>query len=209
MRSLRIALLALFALPLPAHASVIVTVVPAAASVAVGGTLEVELVAEFNDPDRVLAWGLDLVLDAPLVAPLGAPELGPGWIGFATPDGDGLGGVALSGVTGTHLLARLVLEGLAPGVVQLGLAMTTTPVRLRDPTEGFALYPEGFASDVSFVGASLLVVPEPACGWLLAAGALLWQSVRRRASGGPQLRGSRLRWSARSSSSTIGARPRA
>ena len=46
----------------------IVTAIPAAPSVSVGGTVTVDLVAEFGAPDAVLAWGLDLTLDPPLVA---------------------------------------------------------------------------------------------------------------------------------------------
>jgi len=163
-------LLSLAVLGAPAHASVIVTLTPAASSVAVGDTVTVDVVGQFGAPDLVLAWGLDLVLDPALVAVSGAPTLGPSWIAFATPDGDGLGGVALAGVTGTHHLATLTLEALAPGLVQLGFA--TTP---RDRTEGFALDPTGFASGVVFQGASLEILPEPRllAFAALAAGALL------------------------------------
>jgi hypothetical protein len=159
-----------------AHASVIVTVTPAAPSVSVGGSVVVDLVAQFAAPDLVLAWGLDLTLDAPLVAPSSAPVLGPTWLAFATPDGDGLGGVALAGVTGSQLLASLTLEGLAPGVVSLGLAITS-----RDRTEGFALDPTGFAANVVFQGATLEVVPEPRAFALLAGAATLAAVPRRRA----------------------------
>ena len=124
----------------------------------------------------MLAWGLDLTLDQPLVAVSGAPVLGPGWLAFATPDGDGLGGVALEGVTGTHLLASLTLEGLAPGLVSLGLAVTP-----RDRTEGFALDPTGFASGIVLQGATLLVVPEPRGLGALAACAVALTTVAARA----------------------------
>lgn len=159
--------------PLASGATVIVTVIPAATSVGVGETVTVELVAEFGPGDLVLAWGLDLVLDPALVAVSGAPTLGASWLAFATPDGDGLGGVALAGITGTHVLATLALEGLAPGLVQLGFA--TTP---RDRTEGFALDPTGFASGVVFQGASLEVVPEPGALGLLALLAIALASRR-------------------------------
>ncbi|MGH7289083.1 MAG: hypothetical protein ACREI8_13805 [Myxococcota bacterium] len=191
MRELGRTALTVFALaalvPAASHATVIVSVVPAAATVLVGGSVSVDLVAEFSAPDLVLAWGLDLVLDPPLVAVSGAPALGPTWIGFATPDGDGLGGVALSGVSGNHLLATLVLEGLAPGVVSLGLA--TTP---RERTEGFALDPSGFASGVVFQGATLEVLPEPGAvllGALVAAALSAWRpraSSARRAAPPPR-----------------------
>jgi hypothetical protein len=177
MRTLRALLFALAGLaPVASEATVIVTLTPAAASVAVGDTVTVDVVGEFSAPHLVLAWGLDLVLDPALVAVSGAPALGPTWLAFATPDGDGLGGVALAGVTGTHLLATLTLEGLAPGLVQLGLA-----VNARDRTEGFALDPTGFASGVVFSGTSLLVVPEPRLLALaaLAAGALLGRRAAR------------------------------
>ena len=155
----------------PARASVIVTVTPAAPSVSVGGSVTVDLVAQFGAPDLVLAWGLDLTLDQPLVATSGAPVLGPGWLAFATPDGDGL-----EGVTGTHLLASLTLEGLAPGLVSLGLAVTP-----RDRTEGFALDPTGFASGIVLQGATLLVVPEPRGLGALAACAVALTTVAARA----------------------------
>jgi hypothetical protein len=162
--------------PLASGATVIVTAIPAAPSVGVGETVTVELLAQFGPEDLVLAWGLDLVLDPALVAMSGAPTLGASWLGFATPDGDGLGGVALEGITGTHRLATLALEGLAPGLVELGFA--TTP---RDRTEGFALDPTGFASGVVFQGASLEVVPEPRvlAFALLASAALLRHGARR------------------------------
>jgi hypothetical protein len=159
-----------------ARASVIVTVTPAASSVNVGGTVVVDLVAQFAAPDLVLAWGLDLTLDAPLVAPSGAPVLGPAWLAFATPDGDGLGGVALAGVTGTQWLASLTLEGLAPGLVSLGLAVTP-----RDRTEGFALDSTGFASNVVFQSATLEVVPEPRALALLTTCAATLVVLGRRA----------------------------
>jgi len=144
-----------------------VTVTPAAPSVAVGDTVTVDLVmvATLGAGDSVqgvLAWGLDLTLSEPLVAPVGTPVLGPTWIPFPTPDGDGLGGVALEGVVGTHFLATLTLEGLAPGVVEIGLRRTVT-----DQTEGFALDPMGFASIVDLQSGSLTVVPEPASALLL------------------------------------------
>jgi len=165
----------------PAHGTVIVTLLPAATSVAVGDGVQLDVVAQFGAEDSVLAWGLDLLLDPALLAVSGTPALGPSWIAFATPDGDGLGGVALSGLTGSHLLASLTLVGLAPGIVQLGLAVTP-----RDRTEGFALDPSGFASGVVFQGATLEVLPEPAAPALLAlaaalAGGLrLWQRARLR-----------------------------
>ena len=171
--------------PLASGATVIVTAIPAAPTVGVGETVTVELVAEFGPEDLVLAWGLDLVLDPALVAVSGTPTLGPSWIAFATPDGDGLGGVALAGLTGAHVLATLALEGLAPGLVQLDFA--TTP---RDRTEGFALDPTGFASGVVFQGASLEVVPEPRllAFALLASAALLRHGARRVRHGAPGMR---------------------
>jgi hypothetical protein len=176
-RPARIALLALATLlPAATRATVIVTVTPAATTVGVGEVVQIDLDAAFSAPDLVLAWGLDLVLDAPLVAPSGAPALGPTWLAFSTPDGDGLGGVALAGVSGTHRLASLLLEGLAPGVVQIGLALTP-----RDRSEGFALDPTGFASGVVFEPASLLVVPEPGAGALLVLALGLARGARRSA----------------------------
>lgn len=144
-----------------------VTLTPSASSVAVGDSVTVDLVMlatlEAGDSVQgVLAWGLDLTLSELLVAAVGTPVLGPSWIPFVTPDGDGLGGVALEGLAGTHLLATLTLEGLAPGVVQIGLRRTA-----NDLTEGFALDPTGFASILNLQGGNLTIVPEPASALLL------------------------------------------
>jgi hypothetical protein len=158
----------------PAHATVIVTLVPALSRIAVGDSVQLDLVAEFTAGDSVLAWGLDLSLDPALLALSGTPALGPSWLAFATPDGDGLGGVALAGLSGSHLLASLTLVALAPGSAQLGLAVTP-----RDRTEGFALDPSGFASGVVFQGTTLTLLPEPAAPALLVLAALRHGLLRR------------------------------
>lgn len=163
------AAVALLGLASSGRASVSVRVEPGAASTAVGATFQVALVADLDDP--VLGWGLDLAFDPAVIAPTGAPAIGPLWnLGVGSADGDGLaGGVlpgpAATGVAGTDvLLAELEFRALAPGFSELVLSYTPA-----DFTEGFALDPSGFATDVELGGGSVTVVPEPATGALLGA----------------------------------------
>jgi hypothetical protein len=163
--TLRWLLLLLFVAP-AAHAAVIARVLAPAGPHGVGSTLAVELRADLDDP--VLGWGLDLAYDPSLLLLTGAPSIGPAWSGFPAPDGDGLAAIALGdGLSGANvLLATLSFQALGPGTAQLLLSAS-----LADLTEGFALDPVGFA-DASFVGAEIVIVPEPATALLLLAGLL-------------------------------------
>ncbi len=175
--ALALALTASLLLAQAASALVIATIEPHATTLYVGDSVVVDLYGEFSAPDAVLGFGVDLGFDAGVVAKSGARTLGPGWLAFPTPDGDDLGGAALSGVTGRHLLASVTFLALSPGTTTLTLSSTP-----RDLTEGFALDPSGFAANVSFGSALLtvLALPEPrAATLLLTAGALF--AARRRA----------------------------
>jgi hypothetical protein len=153
---------ALLVFAAPARAAVIVRAVPSAASVAAGDTLTVELRAAADQP--LFGFGLDLLFDGGVLSVTAPPVIAAPWNALNAPDGDGLAGVVFpNGISGPDLLlATLTFSALAPG------ATTILPgVSAGDLTEGFPLDPSGFASDVSFVGAQVQVVPEPSSAALL------------------------------------------
>jgi hypothetical protein len=143
-----------------------VTFEPLDSQIKVGDIFTVDLVADIPEP--VLGWGLDLSYDLAVLNLVGMPTFGPDWIAGLAADGDGLAGLAFpSPVSGSDiLLASLSFEALAPGVS--ALAASTTP---GDFTEGFPVYPAGFAN-VDFIDGSVTVspVPEPATILLLISG---------------------------------------
>jgi hypothetical protein len=159
MRFARVALggcAALLAFAAPAPAAVIVRAVPSAASVAAGDTLTVELRAAADQ--ALFGFGLDLLFDGGVLSVSAGPVIAAPWDALDAPDGDGLAGVVFpDGISGPDLLlATVTFSALTPG------ATTILPgVSAGDLTEGFPLDPSGFASDVSFVGAQVQVVPEP------------------------------------------------
>jgi hypothetical protein len=168
---------ALLAFSVPARAAVIVRAVPSAASVAAGDTLTVELRAATDQ--SVFGFGLDLSFDGGVLSLTAPPVIAAPWDGLNAPDGDGLAGLVFpNGISGPDLLlATLTFSALAPGFT------TILPgVSAGDLTEGFPLDPSGFASDVSFVGAQVEVVPEPSSalllGFALAALALARSAAR-------------------------------
>lgn len=158
-----------------ARADVVARLVTPGFSPGVGSNFDVAIRATLGQP--TLGWGLDLAFDPAILQLSGAPTLGPDWIGFATPDGDGLGGVALgAGLTGSDvLLATLHFEALSLGTSNLALSATPS-----DLTEGFALDPMGFDANAVFQDAQVVVVPEPDSGLLGLGGLLVLAAARRR-----------------------------
>lgn len=140
----------------------------------VGSTTMVDIVADIPEADAILGWGLDLNVDDPGIADITAVAIGPLFNAVATPDGDGLGGLAFPDcVWGTDvLLATVEFTGYAEGITGVCLG-DDYPV---DLTEGFALCEQGFAT-VFYGDGSVRVIPEPATLSLLAIGLL---ALRRR-----------------------------
>jgi hypothetical protein len=158
-----------------ASADIMVTLMPADSTIAaVGMTTDVCILADIPEADAILGWGLDLNVGDPGIADITNVAIGPLFNAVATPDGDGLGGLAFPDcVWGSEiLLATVTFTGYAPGTTGLALG-DSYPV---DLTEGFALCEQGFAT-VFYGDGSITVVPEPASLVLLALGAL---ALRRR-----------------------------
>ncbi|HVN39334.1 MAG TPA: cohesin domain-containing protein [Myxococcota bacterium] len=163
--------LALWLLAAPAPAAVIAYVV-APASAGLGSQFDVELRATLGDP--TLGWGVDLGYDASKVQLVSGPTIGSDWTAVAASDGDGLAGVALgAGLTGDHRLAVLRFQAIAQGSASFVLSETVS-----DLSEGFALDPTGFAQ-VTYQGATVNIVPEPATGLLSALGFAGLAAARR------------------------------
>lgn len=142
------------------------TVIPA-----VGQPVNVELWASVTDP--IMAWGLDLTIQDVAVTSLTGHSIGTAWDATTTLDGDGLAGLRFpTGITGDVLLATLTFEGLTAG---------TTPLLLSsgpEEDEGFLLQAGTLDTNVTFVPASITVVPEPTMLALFGLGAAML--LRRR-----------------------------
>lgn len=154
----------------PATANILVGFSPQDSYVPIGGgPFYVDIVADFGDED-IAGWGLDLDIANPLIADLeGTIEIGPLWTPASDGDMDGLGGVAFPNpITGDDiLLARVYFNPLALGTTAIDLSDDYP----ADITEGFALFPTGFAT-VDYIGGSITVTPEPCTLSLLALGGL-------------------------------------
>ena len=170
MRRMLLALTSLL-LAAPASAAVIAYVI-APVSVDVGTQFDIELRGNLGDP--TLGWGLDLGFDPAVVQPVGVPTIGPDWIAATASDGDGLAGIALTGLSGDRRLAVVRFQAIALGSTSFVLSDT-----LADLSEGFALDPTGFAT-VQYQSATVNVVPEPATALLLVLG-ITGLAARRRA----------------------------
>jgi hypothetical protein len=143
----------------------------------VGGTVQVDIVADIPESTPIAGWGLDLTIVTPAIAALTGQTIGPAWDAVTyTPDGDLLAGLAPTppgvGIWGNEvILATLTFTGLAPGTTPIVLSDSNPP----DQTEGFAIYPlenRSFA-EVTYVDGSITVLPEPASLALLAVALLL------------------------------------
>lgn len=154
-----------------ASADVTVWFNPASPTVAVGETVDVDLMASFDSP--VIGWGMDMVIDAPLYADWIDTTIGGAWDATSTLDGDGLAGLRFpDGVSGDVLLATLTIQGLAVG--ETSLTLSSGP----EEDEGFLLALGGLDTNVMFTSSSLVVVPEPGSIALMCTCALA--TVRRR-----------------------------
>ncbi len=164
-------------------------------SVAVGESIEIDVLADIPDP--VIAFGVDLTFDDTLLS-LTNTVFGSDWTPVPPPgppvsDGVGFGALLTptfppppspGGLSGADILVlTLTFEALAPGSSPLQLSATP-----GDLTEGFALASGGFA-EVNFVpgtvdivpgGGDPVPVPEPATGALMLAGLFALYAHRRR-----------------------------
>lgn len=136
-------------------APVTVSFEPQYSVVFVGDVFAVDLVADIPDP--VLGWGLDVTFDTS-VLDLSGVTVDSAWFPTSGFDGDGLAGLAFPmPVYGDDiLLATLTFEAIA-----LGTSDLTSNITLGDLTEGFPLFPTGFA-EVTFQAGSVNAVPVPA-----------------------------------------------
>jgi hypothetical protein len=148
--------------------------------VQLGDTFTVDLVADLGSP--VIGWGLDLATtsvgasDPAVLTIIAPPTIGSSWMAPPyNPDGDGVAGLGFpAGISGNNvLLATLHYRADAPG--EMDLLLSITP---GDNTEGFALYPTGFATP-TFNAGHVTILPEPAS---LAFLAILLPLARRRRS---------------------------
>lgn len=139
--------------------AVTVRAVPRQASVTLGGSLQVDLVADIAPGQSLVGWGCDVNYDATVLAHDQATGVQTGQVFFRVTSGDGdqLAGVVIPPnppAQGNNvLLASLTFRGRS-----LGVATVTPSVTAGDPLEGFyGLSP--FPLSTAFVGGSVEVVP--------------------------------------------------
>jgi hypothetical protein len=138
----------------------------------VGDSFNVEIVADIEENEAIIGWGLDLGYDTTQLS-WDSVTVGPLWMS-ALGYGDGLGGLfppplfPPTGVWGSDiLLATLDFTCLALGISSLDLSVTPS-----DLTEGLAIDPNlgsGFV-DWDYTPGSVSNVPEPATMLLLGFG---------------------------------------
>jgi len=170
------ALLLLLASPALAETvDINVMVVPAYQEVDIAlGYTTADIVADIPLDTPVAGWGIDLELTGTSVS-VDSVAIGADWVGAPAPDGDGLAGLAFPDpVAGQGIVLATVTFSLDDlGMTNLTLS-DDYPV---DLSEGFALFPAGYADNVIYCGGCIDVVPEPATIGLLIVGAFL---LRRR-----------------------------
>lgn len=155
-----------------ASADVIVWFDPASATVEVGATVDVDIMADFEEP--VVGWGIDLAIGEPSYADWIGTTIGTEWDATTTLDGDGLAGLRFpDGISGEVLLATVTFEGVAEGVTSLSLSSGP------EEDEGFLLDTGVVAENVQFSPGSLTVVPEPGTIALLGLTSLAIHLRRR------------------------------
>lgn len=166
--------LALLALAGAAKAGLVVEFDSQDTVVHVGDTFDVRIT--MTTDEEILGWGLDLlIVDETVASLVGTPVVGPLWDPFATPDGDGLGGLAFPDPIGPgddFLLATLTFTAHEIGETDLILSYS-----LVDFTEGF-INDSGFAVATLLTG-TITVVPAPGALSLFFMGAAASRRRRR------------------------------
>jgi hypothetical protein len=162
-------------------ADIIVSFNPADATIpTVHGSVDVQIVASIPQSDSIIGWGLDLIVDTPGLVSWSVLSLGPDFVPFSAPDGDGLGGIVPT-PPGTSVWGASVLLATLrfTGVADYGQTSICTGSTPGDLTEGFARDPDigGFANALYTCG-MITLVPEPASLLLVSLAGLA--VVRRR-----------------------------
>ena len=163
----------------------------------VGDAIDISVSATVDE--LLVGFGFDLLADNASRVALDSFAPGPGFVSAATPDGDGLAGLAFDGgEKGSVLLGTAQFTATGIGAVNFDLGVTP-----GDLTEGFARFGTGFfdftANSFSIVvlapplpapilgggggggdGGPDIVVPEPATAMLLMTGAMFIARSRRR-----------------------------
>lgn len=159
---------ALMLLAAQTHAGVIVKFDPNSTQVIAGQSVTVDLLADIDEPDGVIGWGLDLEFDQSLLSlqniligsqwtPLTSDDNLGGFLPFAFPP------APVSGAD--TLLATLLFEAISEGTSDL--FASATPL---DLLEGFALSTPGAFAETEFQQGQVVVsaVSEPGVLLLLS-----------------------------------------
>lgn len=144
----------------------------------------VDIVASIPELDAITGFGLDLAFDASLLG-TATPTLGAQFVpyGGGTPDGDGLGGLAVFSeipVWGDDVHLATVQFDLTGHYGVSPLIMSDD--NPADLTEGFAVVPPpyGVFADVVYVAGSIETIPSPSAATLGLLGLFSLGLARRR-----------------------------
>ena len=166
-----------------ANGDIIVTISPQESTIFLGDSVTVDLIANIDSAEFLVAWGMDLAFDPAIVShnPNTDVLLGGLWGPLNNPDGDGLAGIFVPdpndpqpGASGSVVLASLTFTGIALGSTDLIGSYTD-----GDLFEGFAMFGGGLGN-VTFVNGIIHVVDIPAPGAIALLGAFGLLGTRRR-----------------------------
>lgn len=161
-----------------AAATVTVGFDPQDTSVGYNETFWITIAADVDEGTPIIGWGLDLAVDDPsIAAPTGNLDFSVGpWDALYAPDGDGLAGAHLGGVSGHFSLVAVEFQSFG---VAGTTAITLSDDYPSDLTEGFPLAPPpiGAFAEVEYLVGNIHV-PEPATLTLLGLTALLRRRYR-------------------------------
>jgi hypothetical protein len=133
-----------------------------------GGTTTVDIVADIPEDLAIIGFGVDLMIDNPIVTPVDVTIPAPFDTVFV-PDGDGLAGIIEppDPIWGTGVVLATVEVSLDAE----GIAWLTPGYTVDDLFEGFQT-PDGPVTEIEWVP-GCIIIPEPATLALLMLGTLL------------------------------------